>query len=97
MFLLEVDSLLDVFAHFSSLFLKSGLSLDFGFLLSLHGSLLDELGIWVEEELGIVVGEWVLLLDGVCDFGVAGWLDDALDFVGVDDSGEISVGHQWSL
>lgn len=96
-FLLEVEGLLDVFTHFSSLFLDSGLSLGLGFFLSLNSGLLDELGIWIKEELGIVVGEWILLLYGVCDFGVASWLDDTLDFVGVDDSGEIGVGHQWSL
>jgi hypothetical protein len=99
-FLLGLDGLLLFLAERleeTSLFLKGLLSPLVGFLVSLSGGFLDELGVGVDLEEGGVVVQGVLLLSVVEDLGFLDWLDDGLDLVGIDDSGDISVGEDGSL
>jgi len=80
----------------SSVGLDGFLSLLSGFLVGLDGGGVDELGVGVEGEQGGLVGQGVSL-SGVQGGVVLGSVNDALDLVGVDDSGQVGVAHDASV
>lgn len=93
--LLLIDGLLLVLGEDGSLTLDGVLSLLGGSFLGSLGSFSGDRSIGVKPFEGLLVGEWVLL--SVLDLGDSdGWSDGSLDFVGVDDSGDVSVGEDGS-
>lgn len=81
----------------SSLGLKSDFSLGSVVLVSLLVHSSDDVSVWVQGFHGSGVFQWVLLLDGV-EWGVVlSVSNNALDGIGVDDLGNISVGQDGSV
>lgn len=66
-------------------------------LVSLLSSLSLDSGEGVESVHNLSVSEGVLLLDFMEDNRLSGGSDDALDLIGVDESGEVGGGHDCSL
>jgi len=81
----------------SALGVESGLTALSGGLVGLAGGLVDELGVGVKLVEEGVVGEGILLLEGVLRVTLLGGLDGGLDLVGVDDAGEVSVGEEGAV
>lgn len=69
--------------------LKGSLSLSKCSLVGSSCLLFNKLSTWVELEESIVVGQGILL--SVVSGGFTGFIDDGLDFIGVDNSCNVSV------
>ena len=90
----SLRSLLEGLSKFS-VGLESSLSLSLGSLISLFSLSLDKLSSRVELEESVVVGKRVFLT--FVRSSLSSSLNDGLDFVGVDDSCDVSVGKNRSV
>jgi len=85
-----------LFGGKDSLLVNGGLSLLVAFLFAELSGLLGNGVMGVQPVGDLLVSEWVLLLARMV-FVVFDWFDDGLDFVRVNDSADISIGHDGSV
>jgi hypothetical protein len=63
------------------------------FFIGFFLSLFDQFGVRVQFFHGFFISERVFLLNFVDGSVFLDWVDNGLDFIGIDDSGNISVGE----
>jgi len=92
-----ISGCLLLLSSFRFLGLESGNSLGLSFFLELSNNFSMLLGEWIESLHDGLVGQWVLLVLVVSSNALSNLSQLGLNLIGVNDSGDISAVHHWSI